>query len=321
MLGADKIKYAQGCQIDVNDTSMISDAVAAAKASDAVVVFLGIHQKQEREGLDRTTLDLPGSQNDLITAVHGAGKPTIVVLINGGPLAIEWIQQNVPAIVEAFYPGEMGGDAVADMLMGKISPGGRLPVTFYPSDFVNKRSMFDMSLSDNGGITYRYYTGKPLWEFGDGLSYTTFSYNWSSFQNDVVSSYTTDEAVDSSLNYTVVVKNTGSMTGDDVVLAYLMSPPYPGGPLKELYGFQRVHLAPGESTTVHLTVPPQVLASVDVEGVQAVKAGRYRVRIGQLEKEFTLVGNDRVLFDLKAIKERHKMKNPDLISQWDLFTL
>ncbi|XP_065841345.1 uncharacterized protein [Oscarella lobularis] len=307
ILGPDKIKYAQGCKIDANDTSMIKDAVAAAKTSDVVIIFVGLDETQESEGKDRTVLDLPGSQNDLVEAVYAAGKPTVVVLINGGPLAVSWIQDHVPAIVEAFYPGEMGGDAIADVLLGKISPAGRLPVTVYPSDFVNKRSMFDMSLSDNGGITYRYYAGKALWEFGYGLSYTSFSYNWSSLTSDVVN-YNIDDVIRSPINYTVVVTNTGSMLGDDVVLAFLTSPPYPGGPLKELFGFQRVRLAPGESTTVHLSVPPLVLASVDGDGVQAIKSGRYGVRVGELESEFNLVGQERVLFNLKTIRERHAAK-------------
>ena len=292
---------------------MINDAVAAAKASDAVVAFLGIHQTQEREGVDRTTLDLPGSQNDLIKAVHAVGKPLVVVLINGGPLAIEWIAKNVSAIVEAFYPGEMGGDAIADILMGKISPGGRMPVTVYPSNFVKQRSMFDMGLRDGYGVTYRYYEGEALWDFGDGLSYTTFTYDWSNDEVSSSSSYTTDDVINSPINYTIVVRNTGSMTGDEVVLAYLNGPPYPGGPVRELFGFERVRLRPGESATVHFSVPPPILASVDVDGRQAVKSGRYGVRVGKLERKFDLTGEERVLFDLAAVKRRQK--NPVMISE------
>ena len=139
-LGAGKVKYSLGCNISDNDTSGIADAVSLVKSSDVALVFVGLDQSQEREGHDRTILDLPGVQLQLIQSVVGTGKPTVVVLINGGPLAIEWVKDNVHAIVEAFYPGEMGGDAISDVLLGKISPGGRLPYTVYPTEFAQKKA-------------------------------------------------------------------------------------------------------------------------------------------------------------------------------------
>ena len=309
LLGAQRIKYAQGCNIDDNDTSLIDAAATAAASSDVAVVFVGLHQTQEREGLDRTTLDLPGAQTQLIQKVVATKKPTVVVLINGGPLAIEWVAKHVPAIVEAFYPGEMGGDAIADVLLGKVNPSGRLPYTIYPSDFVSKRSMFDMSLRDNGGITYRHYTGKPLWEFGFGLSYTTFNYTWDS-STRLYSTFTTEDALnvhDTPIQYTVTVRNTGSLAGSDAVLAFLTNDltAHPDAPLKELYGFSRVFLQPGESTTVHLSVPPSVVSQVDKRGVEAILPGLYGVQIGGLRAQFELVGNKQVTFDMDGLKRSH----------------
>lgn len=301
-LGDGKVKYSVGCNIADNDTSKIADAVNLVKSSDVALVFVGLDQTQEREGHDRTILDLPGVQLQLIQSVVGTGKPTVVVLINGGPLAIEWVKDNVHAIVEAFYPGEMGGDAISDILLGKISPGGRLPYTIYPADFAQKRSMIDMGLRSNGGITYRYYTGSPLWEFGFGMSYTSFSYSWPSQSPKIQCS--TDSAVDQGIVYTVNVTNTGKMAGDEVVMGFINSTD-PNAPLKELFAFERIHLEPGQSAQVHLTVQPQVLSLVDGEGVESIRPGLYGVRIGNISTKLRLMGEARVLFDLPAIKKRY----------------
>lgn len=120
-------------------------------------------------------ITLPGVQEDLAKAIYATGKPVVVVLINGGALAIEWIKNNIPAIIEAFYPGENGAQAIAEILFGDVNPSGKLPITIFPSNYVNQISLFDMNMSDGPGRTYRYYKGTPLWPFGFGLSYTNFS--------------------------------------------------------------------------------------------------------------------------------------------------
>ena len=302
-LGSDRVKYSKGCNVADTGTSGIADAVNAVKSSDVALVFVGLDQSQEREGHDRTILDLPGVQLQLIQSVVATKKPTVVVLINGGPLAIEWVKDNVPAIIEAFYPGEMGGDAIADVLLGKISPGGKLPYTIYPSEFNSTRSMFDMSLRENGGITYRYYTGKALWEFGFGMSYTTFEYSW--MDSERSRRLSTVLAAQDGINYTVNVTNSGHMVGDEVVLGFINSSDEADAPIRELFAFERVHLNPGESQVVHLTVPPQVLSVVNKNGVEAVVEGKYCVKIGSLVTEFVLNGDVHVLFDLPAVKKRH----------------
>ena len=307
MLGAGKVKYAMGCQINGQDTSHIADAVSAAKASDVALVFIGIDGSIENEGHDRTTIDLPGAQLQLVQQVYAANKNTVVVLINGGPLAIEWIKDNVPAIVEAFYPGELGGDAIANILFGKVNPSGRLPYTIYPADFV-QRSFFDMSLRDNGGCTYRYYTGKPLWTFGDGMSYTTFNYSWADgtkHGHRFLAKHLGKG--EDTVHYTVTVKNTGSMAGSDSVLGFLMGE-LPDNPQKELFDFGRVTLDAGESATVHLAMPAEVLASVDKDGVQEIRSGKYEIKIGDLSSGFEVHGENHKLFNYPEIQHRHKKK-------------
>lgn len=302
-LGAGKIEYAIGCKsVGDNDTSDIAAAVVAAKASDLAVVFIGLDETQEKESLDRTTLVLPGAQDQLTQAVFNANKNTIVVLINGGPLAIRWIKDNVPAIVEAFYPGELGGEAIADILVGDVNPSGRLPYTVYPQDYI-QRSYFDMNLRDNGGCTYRFYTGTPLWTFGDGLSYTTFNYSWSEGDGSITADANQVATDKQTILYEVKVTNTGDKAGADTVLGFLTDQPQSDAPKKELFDFGRVFLKPGESAVVHLAIGPQELSSVDVHGTQFVKTGRYGVAIGNLRAELLVTGTDYEMFSLQKMRE------------------
>ena len=312
--GAGNIKYVQGlATTETEDTSHIPDAVASAKASDVAVICIGLTTKDESEGHDRVNLTLPGAQQQLVEEILKVQPNTVVVLVNGGPLAIEWIKDNIPAIVEAFYPGELGGDAVADVLYGKVNPSGRLPYTVYPADYI-KRSYFDMNLRGNGGCTYQYYTGNALWEFGYGLSYTTFSYTWtegSIAENvfEVSSSLAASEVGDTPLVYTVVVKNIGSVAGADSVLGFLKSTNQSSdAPIRELFDFGRVFLEPGASETVHLTVSPQTLSLTDRSGVQRIYCGVYVVEVGVLKARFRVIGHDQVLFSLPEVKKRHALK-------------
>jgi len=246
----------------------------------------------------------------------------VVVLIHGGPLAIEWEKDNIPAIIDAFYPGELGGDAIARIIAGDVSPAGRLPNTIYPANFIS-RSIDDMNLRDNGGITYRYYTGTPLWEFGFGLSYTTFNYTIES--DEAIKEATVDSIAavypdyykyrgkipTAPFQYTVVVTNTGKVESDNVVLGFV-STKQPNAPIRELFGFDRVHLKPGQSTTVYFTVPPQVLSIVDEDGNEDILPGIYDIFIGDplqyVKAILKVTGEKRNIFSLSKTKQQYENK-------------
>jgi len=324
--GFNVVGFAKGCELTGQDTSGFSAATTLAAQANVVFVFVGLHPGQgggdarEDEGWDRHQLGLPGVQSQLIQAVHGANPKVVVILIHGGPLAIEWEKANVPAIVDAFYPGSMGGDAIARVLAGDVSPAGRLPNTIYPANFVNVRDIWEMGLREKGGITYRYYTGTPLWEFGFGLSYTTFSYTMDPLESVKTVSVesmvlahkhyyeTLGKQPNAPAQYTVVVKNTGQVESDDVVLGFITSKD-PDAPLKELFGYERVHLKPGENATVHFSVPPQVLSHVDIYGNEEIRPGVYKISIGDsletVEAVLNVVGKPKTIFSLQAIKEKY----------------
>eukprot|EP01084_Bolivina_argentea_P317682 550834_1 len=179
--GLYSVNYVQGCDYECKTTKGFQAAVDAAKNADYAIVFLGLHPDGnceaacESEGWDRNTIEFPGNQLSLLQQVFAAQKNTILVLINGGAIDISWPKANIAGIIEAFYPGELGGPAIANILLGDVSPAGKLSYTIYDKSLLTSRpSIMDMSLRNNGGITYRYYTGTPVYPFGFGLSYTTF---------------------------------------------------------------------------------------------------------------------------------------------------
>jgi beta-glucosidase len=244
-------------------TTLQSDAVKAAQQADAVVMFLGLTARLEGEempvqiegfrGGDRTTLDLPAAQQRLLESVVAVGKPTVLVLMNGSALAVNWAQEHVPAIVEAWYPGQAAGSAIADVLFGDYDPAGRLPVTFY-RDTTDLPSFTDYSMQHR---TYRYFAGSPLYPFGHGLSYTTFAYKNLRASAPSVSA-------SGSVTVSVDVTNTGARAGDEVVQLYAQ---HMGSrvarPIKELRGFKRVTLEPGQTRTVRLPLAVSSLAYWD----------------------------------------------------------
>eukprot|EP00048_Salpingoeca_helianthica_P016232 m.231184 g.231184 ORF g.231184 m.231184 type:complete len:915 (-) comp18276_c0_seq1:117-2861(-) len=313
------VKYAAGLDsIESTNTSGFAAATAAARASDVAVVFVGIHQQQESEGLDRVTLTLPGAQEALVRAVLGANPNTVLVLINGGPLAIDTLKKSVPAILEAWYPGELGGDAIADILYGVVSPAGRLPTTIYPSSFINVRPITNMDLRAAGGITYRHYTGTPLWPFGFGLSYTTFRFvplqsvvtvTTAQMAEHHAIYYRTRGTQSSPAAYQVNVTNTGSVDSDVVVLGFINSTD-PDSPLSELFDFARVFVKVGQTVTVTLSVSPQVLSLVDSKGNERLQPGPYSVSFGvdgaaeghAAQATLRATGETKMLFEYEAIK-------------------
>jgi len=311
-----KATYTEGSLLYGTDQSGFAAAVSAAKAADVAVVFVGLHPGQggqearEDEGWDRQSIELPPIQTQLVQAIVATGKPTVVVLIHGGPVAIEWIKSNVPAIVDAHYPGELVGDAIGSILFGEVSPSGRLTGTVYPSTLTNQRNISDMGLQEKGGITYQYYTGTPLWPFGFGLSYTTFTYKISSStttattlqMNTAFSEYYANRGAsyDSGISYVVTVTNTGKVTSDVVVLGFVSSG-VKGQPTKELFGYARISaLTPGASENVKLSVAPQVISQVNSQGVETIQAGTYTVMLGDpvnyVQSQFTLTGNPYTVF-------------------------
>ena len=255
------------------------EAIAAAKNADAVIAVVGITSQLEGEempvsepgflGGDRTSIDLPQPEEDLVEAVASTGKPFAVVLMNGSALAVNWINEHANAIVEAWYPGEEGGAAVAETLSGKNNPAGRLPVTFYKG--VDQLPNFeDYGMANR---TYRYFNGKPLYPFGYGLSYTKFSYT------DLIVP-TQSVAADQPVAADVTVTNTGQIAGDEVVQVYLKFPQVKGAPLVALRGFERIHLDAGASQKVHFELKPRDLGMVTEDGNPIIAQGDYTISIG-----------------------------------------
>jgi len=254
-------------------------AVAAAKNADVVVAVVGITSRLEGEempvdqpgfsGGDRTSLDLPKPEEDLVQAVAGMGKPLVVVLMNGSALGVNWEKAHANAILESWYSGEEGGAAIAETLSGKNNPAGRLPVTFYKD--VHQLPHFENYAMK--GRTYRYFDGEPLWPFGYGLSYTTFSYSDLALPNSPLNA-------GDSLDAAVTVTNTGKTAGDEVVQLYLKFPDVPGAPIRALRGFQRIHLEPGAQQKVDFHLNPRDLSMVTELGDIIVAQGKYTVSLG-----------------------------------------
>jgi len=254
-------------------------AIEAASKADAVIAFVGLTARLEGEemkvdakgfsGGDRTDIDLPDVQQQLLEAVAKTGKPVVVVLLNGSALAVNWAQQNARALLEAWYPGQSGGQAIAETLSGKNNPSGRLPVTFYTG--VDQLPAFeDYSMANR---TYRYFKGKPLYAFGDGLSYTTFAYSGLKVSTNTLKAGDT-------LTVEADVKNTGILAGDEVCELYLTPPHSALAPKHALAGFQRLHLNPGETKHISFQLDPRNLSEVDEKGTRAVTPGDYKVSLG-----------------------------------------
>jgi beta-glucosidase len=256
-----------------------AEAIAAAKGADVVIAVVGITSQLEGEempvaepgflGGDRTSIDLPQPEQELVEAVAATGKPLAVVLMNGSALAVNWINEHANSILEAWYPGEEGGAAVAETLSGKNNPAGRLPVTFYTG--VDQLPNFeDYGMTNR---TYRYFNGKPLYPFGYGLSYTTFSYSDLTLPAEPV-------AAGQPVGADVKVTNSGKVAGDEVVQVYLKFPSMKGAPLLALRGFQRIHLEPGASQNVHFELKDRDLGMVNEDGGPIIPQGNYMIRVG-----------------------------------------
>jgi beta-glucosidase len=255
------------------------EALAAAVQADAVVMVMGLSPRLEGEemdvpvegfsGGDRVSLDLPRGQEDLLKRVHALGKPVVVVLLNGSALSINWASQNIPAILEAWYPGQAAGTAIADVLFGDYNPAGRLPVTFYrTADDLPPFGDYAME-----GKTYRYFRKEPLYPFGFGLSYTRFAYSLLQMPRSV--------AAGEEFEVSVMVENTGKRAGEEVVQLYLRdvesSVPVP---IRSLQGFERIFLQPGEKRAVCFRLTPRQMTLIDEKGRLIVEPGVFEVAVG-----------------------------------------
>jgi beta-glucosidase len=287
-----RLLYAQGCPLTGSDRSGFDEAVSVAGQAEAVILVLG-----DKSGLtpdctcgetrDRAELGLPGLQEELAHAVLAVGKPVVVVLINGRPLAIPWLEENAPAILEAWLPGEEGAAAVAEVLFGASNPGGKLPITF-------PRSVGQLPVSYNhkpsGGHSFWYgdyveTPASPLYPFGHGLSYTTFAYSDLRISPDKASS---GDVVEINL----AIANTGMVAGDEVVQLYVHDEyaSFPR-PAKELKGFCRVRIDPGQSRRVVFHLPVDLLAFYDEDLELVAEAGAIRVMIGSSSEDIRLEGS------------------------------
>ncbi|HMD60534.1 MAG TPA: glycoside hydrolase family 3 C-terminal domain-containing protein, partial [Opitutaceae bacterium] len=294
--GAFRVLYAEGCKLDTNhasgwlvnenpvpndaadDARLMDEAVDVALKSDAVVLVLGENEMLRREAWnedhlgDRDTLDLAGGQHELSRAILATGKPVVVLLINGGPLSVNYLQDHAPAVVECWYLGQETGPAVADVLFGKVSPSGKLTVTF-PRSVGQIPAYYDHSPS-----RFRSYVlsdSAPLYPFGFGLSYATFDYRNLRVSPDAM-------ARDGTAQVSVDVTNSGPVKADEVVELYIHAlASVPVRPVEELKDFARISVNPGETRTVTFTLGPDKLESYDISMRRTVQPGDFEVLVGK----------------------------------------
>lgn len=295
-----EVKYEMGCNItnkleidrdeeedvgiyeDLKETQSIAKAVALAKTTDVAIIFAGTNLTVANEAADRSNLNLPGNQLKLIQEVYKSNKNTVVVLVNGMSLTINWLDKNIPGIVEAWYPGQSGGTAIAEVLFGKYNPGGKLPVTFYKTT-QDLPSIAEYDITK--GHTYWFYKGDVLYPFGHGLSYTDFEYN-----NFAISNHFFNSTSDSSITITFDLRNSGMVRGDEVVQLYVKDLESSMiSPRKKLRKFERISLNPGEIKKVNFTVKREDFAFWDEKiGDWNIEAGEFEIQLGSSSEDIRL---------------------------------
>jgi len=286
---------------DMPNPKLKDEAIELAKNSDLVVLCMGLSPMLEGEemkvkvpgfsGGDRLDIKLPETQTELIREIQELGKPTILVLLNGSAVAFNWEAEKIPAIIEAWYPGQAGGTAIADIIFGDYNPSGRLPLTFYKNiDQIPAFDEYDMK-----GKTYRYFEGQPLYEFGYGLSYSTFEYT---VKNVPVKVKTNED-----IHVSVDVKNTGKFDGDEVVQLYVSLPDSKlKKPIRALQGFKRIHLKVGETQIVEFTLKPAQFAARNNENTAVVQAGKILLSIGGKQPDANSISKKAIIQQTVDIK-------------------
>lgn len=275
-----RVHYTMGCNANDNDCSGFDEAVRLAGGADCIILVLGEDNTMSGEAASRANIDLPGVQNDLAKAVLATNKPVVVVLVNGRPLAIEWLASHAPALLEAWQGGTEAGNAAADVLFGDYNPGGKLTVTFprvagqAPIYYNHKRT--GRPPDDKIHYTSKYIdvSWTPLFPFGHGLGYTTFGYGGARLERDVI-------GATESIRVSVDVTNTGARTGEEVVQLYMQDEVASiTRPVKELRGFEKIRLEPGERRTVSFELTPSDLAFYNMDMERVVEAGWFTIFIG-----------------------------------------
>lgn len=311
--------YKPGCQNVAcqRNPTLIHDASQAASQADATVIIVGADQSVEREGLDRGSLLLPGQQEQMVLEVTAASRgPVILVVMSGGPMDISFARDSnkISSILWVGYPGQAGGDALADIIFGHHNPGGRLPVTWYPQDFVTRVPMTNMNMRPDRatgypGRTYRFYTGKAVYPFGYGLSYTTFSHSLvhapemislSLHENQLLSCHGTNNSCNSVnventkcegllLDVHLDVQNTGSIDGGHAVLLFSSPPAVHGAPQKNMVGFRKVHVGAGATERVHFSIDVcKDLSIADESGAKKLLLGSHLLHVGDVQHSLNL---------------------------------
>lgn len=292
--GNSKILYSKGCNINDNDKSGFKDAITKAKKSDVIILCVGESRDMSGEACSRSTLDLPGVQEELAKELLKTGKPIVVVLMNGRPLSINWLNDNANAILETWFAGTMAGDAIAKVLFGDYNPSGKLPVTF-PRTVGQVPIYYNHKNTGRPGDLKNHYTSKyldlhltPLYPFGYGLSYTTFEYNDFKLNTNKITN-------EDSIIVSVKVKNTGKYDGEEVVQMYVQD--LVGSvtrPVKELKGFKKIMLKRGEEKTINFTIHEKDLRFTAADMKFKSEPGMFKVFVGTnsadvLENKFELV--------------------------------
>jgi beta-glucosidase len=307
-----KVWYTQGCKLTgtkregLGRSALMSEAISMAQRADVVVLCLGLSAEIEGEqgdvsnseaAGDKTTLNLPGLQQALMEEIVALGKPTVLVLISGSALSVGWADEHVRAIVQAWYPGQAGGTALADVLFGDYCPAGRLPITF-PRSIEDVPEFTDYRMK---GRTYRYLEREPLYPFGYGLSYTRFAY-----QNISVSQAQITRG--ESIEVRAEVQNVGEYSGDEVVQLYVkcLDAPFVV-PHHELRGFQRIPLEPGQGYRVVFTLSARDFSLIDEAGKRVFQPGHYRLSLGGSQPDLRsgdLIGEDPLSIEVELTGDR-----------------